>query len=194
MIEKRGLSQRCIFRHTRFLLCVILFLISCPDDPHAFVDAECAAAQTNIVILRVTEFTAGIVLVVGSTFAVCFFNLIKRKVSGFMVNMLNTVLSVLQIAVEEYTQHIRPFLQDVISAPADDYTAALTGDVADDLGLMKEGSVLHREIVVDAGGQTVQEISSSGCFQIFKVAFVDRAGLRCQFNEFMVVERDAEFC
>ena len=158
------------------------------------VDAECAAAQTNIVILRVTEFTAGIVLVVGSTFAVCFFNLIKRKVSGFMVNMLNTVLSVLQIAVEEYTQHIRPFLQDVISAPADDYTAALTGDVADDLGLMKEGSVLHREIVVDAGSQTVQEISSSGCFQIFKVAFVDRAGLRCQFNEFMVVERDAEFC
>lgn len=92
-----------------------------------------------------------------------------------MINVLNAVLSALQIGIYEYPQYAGAFLQYIVCTVSHNDAAPFCGNVPDDFGLMKESLVIGRETVSNICGKPMQQTADAGIFRILKIAAVDGA-------------------
>lgn len=59
---------------------VLLFAVQFMDNPYTFIDSYGSAVQTKVIVLRIAELLSRIVLIIGSSFLICFFYLCQRDI------------------------------------------------------------------------------------------------------------------
>ena len=116
---------------TLYAVCLSVFHHKC-DEVHDFVDPDRTAVEAGIVILVITEFEAGKVIVIGLALFIFLSDQIRICVQVVSVDLFTAFHTELLRSIDEKRFEIVAFSQNVVAAASDDDAAALVGDAVED--------------------------------------------------------------
>ena len=148
--------------------------------------------------MRVAPPFARVIFVVGDAVAVDAGYFRFGLVGGHAIFRGAALVGAFAVGVAEDLDEAGRVLQDVVGATPDDDARLLGDQFADDVALGHEQHVIRRKALlarrfVAVRQDALQPEGGDGLLVAADIGFVDTALLRCQVDELLVIELDAQF-
>jgi len=177
-----------------FVLFPELKSIQLSQQCNAGFDPQCAAVEADMVMLRNAPFRVRIEPVIGTAPLILIAQTFFRCNITFTVELDDAFRAMLHVGMDEHTQAVRFFAENVVRTASDNDAGTLLCKVENDLPLNFPQVVLIGRVAAASCGECVHKpVGMRRIFALFCDIILIKAAFLCKFfDEFVVIAGDTE--